>query len=186
MAVVSVLHELSTHIDNNSWKSLYSAAILRNFQPILQLANETADGLPTGSVYYHRTCRSDFTHKKSLAKFQKQYKCSSVIESNNPRRSSRKDYLSSESRLFDKKCIFCQRVTKYLKGTHTREALHRAVELRADRKIRKVATLHQDERILAITARDIVAAKAHFHKSCSRDYTRPVKKTDTQEFLQRN
>jgi len=32
-----------------------------------------------------------------------------------------------------------------------------------------------DEKIMAITTRDIVAAEAHYHRSCYRDYTRPEK-----------
>ena len=42
-------------------------------------------------------------------------------------------------------------------------------------KVREVAISHNDVRLLAFAARDIVAAEAHYHPSCYRDYTRPEK-----------
>lgn len=63
----------------------------------------------------------------------------------------------------------------YIKGTNSREPLRLAVEIRTDAKGRETVTEKKDERLLAITARDIVAAEAHFHPSCYRDYTRPGK-----------
>ena len=43
-------------------------------------------------------------------------------------------------------------------------------------KVREVAISHNDERLLALTARDIVIAEAdHYHPSCYHDYTRPEK-----------
>ena len=50
----STLLELSTPIDNNSWKSLCNAAVLRNYQPILQLTNGNANELPKDSIYYQK------------------------------------------------------------------------------------------------------------------------------------
>ena len=45
-------------------------------------------------------------------------------------------------------------------------------DLRADTKIREIATKMSDAKILAITAREIVAEEAHYHASCYRNYTR--------------
>ena len=43
-------------------------------------------------------------------------------------------------------------------------------------KVREVALSRNDVRLLALTARDIVAAEGdHYHPSCYRDYTRPEK-----------
>lgn len=75
--------------------------------------------------------------------------------------------------MYDKVCIFCLKVTKYCKGTNSREPLRKAVELRDDQTIRTIATERSDERIMALTSRDIVAAKAHYHTACYRNYTRP-------------
>jgi hypothetical protein len=45
-------------------------------------------------------------------------------------------------------------------------------QLRVDEKLRKIATEKLDEKILTLTSRDIVAAEAHYHNSCYREYTR--------------
>ena len=53
-----------------------------------------------------------------------------------------------------------------MKGTKTREKLVQEVRLRADQTLRECAIQKADERILAVTSRDIVAAEAHYHISC--------------------
>ncbi|KAK3738575.1 hypothetical protein QZH41_001183 [Actinostola sp. cb2023] len=68
-------------------------------------------------------------------------------------------------------CIFCER-PKYV--NRTLEKLVKATQLRVDQTLRQIATARCDQRILAITSRDIVAAEAHYHRSCYRDYTRPA------------
>jgi len=75
------------------------------------------------------------------------------------------------------------KVSKYIEGTRTRESLIPATKLRADTKVREVAISCNDERLLAVTARDIVAAEAHYHCSCYRDYTRPEKLRKCQSLL---
>ena len=60
----------------------------------------------------------------------------------------------SQSRLYEAKCIFCDKVNKYLKGEKTRETLTQCVELRADLKIRKAAIAKMDNRMLAIVSRE--------------------------------
>lgn len=55
------------------------------------------------------------------------------------------------------------------------QPLNLVTELQADPKVREVATVCGDDRLLALTARDIVAAEAHYHPSCYWDYTRPNK-----------
>ena len=44
-------------------------------------------------------------------------------------------------------------------------------ELRANAKVRNVATKKLGSKILAIVIKDIVAAEAHYHRSCYRLYT---------------
>jgi len=79
--------------------------------------------------------------------------------------------------VYEEKCIFCERNTKYQKNQRTREPLRQAHELRVDDTLRVVATEKSDSKILAITSRDIVAAEARYHNSCYKKYTRinPVK-----------
>lgn len=81
----------------------------------------------------------------------------------------------SESRVYDPICIFCENV-KFLKSSKSREKLRKAVELCADQTLRECATQKGDRKILAITSRDIVAAEAHYHLSCYKNYTREKRK----------
>lgn len=78
---------------------------------------------------------------------------------------------------------FVKKTNKYLKGRNTREALVQSVELRSDKTVREIAIERCDERIIAITSRDIVAAEEHYHKTCYRQYTKKTKFTETSEDL---
>jgi len=71
----------------------------------------------------------------------------------------------SVSRVYGPICIFCEKV-KIVKGSKSCEKLTKAVELRADRTLIDGATQKGDNKIMAITSRDIVAAEAHYHTSC--------------------
>ena len=74
--------------------------------------------------------------------------------------------------MYEKICIFCEKSNKYIKRSHSRGPLIQASELRADEKVRAVATIKMDNKILVATSRELVAAEAHYHKTCYRDYTR--------------
>ena len=74
-------------------------------------------------------------------------------------------------RVYDPICIFCSK-DKFQKRSKSREKLTQAVQLRADQTLRKCAIQKGDERILAVTSRDIVAAEAHYHVSCYKNYKR--------------
>ena len=87
------------------------------------------------------------------------------------------------TRIYSAKWIFCDKDSKYLRRSHSREKLTQAVELRADKTIRESACKYltqersesqkkTDERILTITSRELVAAEAHYHRSCYLEYTR--------------
>ena len=86
---------------------------------------------------------------------------------------------SGPSRVYEARCIFCQKVTKYLIGQRTREPLTQCVELRADARIRDAAVKKMDDRILALTSRDLMAAEGHYHMSCYRSYMYVSKGVDT-------
>ena len=165
--------KLTSPIDLTSWKTLLKAAQIRNYQPLLDIAqNLEEDEVP--EVLYHRQCRSLFTLKRDIDKILQTEKES--IESNEPplkRRSIRGE--SSASRVYEKDCIFCDE-DKYIKGTRTREKLRKCLELRCDDSVRLAALRKNDEKILAVASRDIVAAEAQYHPSCYKDYTRPPKK----------
>ena len=61
-------HEDATLVslrDNDSWASLLRAAQIRNYLPLLDLANDVEENeIP--EIIYHRKCRSIFTLKKTL------------------------------------------------------------------------------------------------------------------------
>ena len=76
------------------------------------------------------------------------------------------------STTYEHVCIFCEKKSKYLKGTRNREPLVQCRDLRADHSIRKSAMEKKDSRILAIASREIVAAEACYHRTCYKGYTR--------------
>lgn len=160
--------------DLESWQVLLEAARICNYQPVLTLAeNLSATAVP--SVYYHAACRSAFTQKKTLQKLKSESPLKSGSHDNaGPPRKMVRSSLSQTTRVYSQTCIFCKRKDKYKKDSRTREPLVQCTELRCDEKIRDVATLKHDTDILAITSKDIVAAEAHYHRVCYREYTRSV------------
>ena len=140
-------------------------------------------------VAYERKCRNNFTHKTSLAKFNASNSFSSDMElKQNPRRTPREPYRSI-STVYSNVCIFCDKTSKYLKGSRTREKLIQCIDLRVDDTLQYVAQSQVilrrseeekklDERILATTSRDIVAAEAHYYKPCYIRYTQHKQATE--------
>lgn len=156
----------------DSWLTMLKAATIRKHNAIIDAAKQ----LNTGEVpetYYHRKCRSDFTLKRDLDTISKTGadKRLSLDEENVASSSKRLCRRQPESRTYDPICIFCDKVCKYTKGTKTREKLVQAVQIRADQTLRECAILKGDDKILAITSRDIVAAEAQYHISCYKRYT---------------
>ncbi|XP_062584618.1 uncharacterized protein LOC134246311 [Saccostrea cucullata] len=98
------------------------------------------------------------------------------------KRSSRKS--STEARVYEQKCIFCDQ-EKRVKNIQSREKLVQAVQLRADKTLRECAIQRGDDKIIAVTSRDIVAAEAHYHISCYKEYTK-VKKSELKDTDQTN
>ena len=122
----------------DSWKTLLLAARKRNYTPLLKIADETpSNAIP--KLAYHKTCRSMFTLKRDLDKL-------SQSSSSKSKRTSRVD-TSTSSVVLPKKCIFCNKESKYLTGQKTREKLVLCETFAADEKIRKVAFEKNDERI---------------------------------------
>ncbi|XP_066940845.1 polypyrimidine tract-binding protein 2 isoform X12 [Macrobrachium rosenbergii] len=59
--------DIASPRDLASWQSLYKAAELHKFEPILEF-EEYLDSVP--EIYYHKKCRANFTSKKTLEKLQ--------------------------------------------------------------------------------------------------------------------
>ncbi len=58
----SPIAELTSPRDEHSWNTLYQAAEVRSFQPIIS-KHEIGDTSTFQHIHYHRACRSEFTHK---------------------------------------------------------------------------------------------------------------------------
>ena len=56
---------LVTCRDTKSWTTLYHAAVLRGHKAVLGLSSGEIY-FPTTPVMYHRSCTSEFTHKRDL------------------------------------------------------------------------------------------------------------------------
>ena len=166
---------LTTPKDHTSWSTLLKAAQLKNYAPILNIA----DNIPSGEVpliYYHRQCRCRFTLKRDLDAIQSRNnngESCTHIQDQEQEKSKRPARHTSSSRVMDKICIFCDK-QKYKKGIRTRETLVQCTDLRADKSLRDIAIQKQDDKLMAILSRDIVAAEAHYHRSCYKDYCRRV------------
>ena len=152
--------------DLDSWRTLLTAATVRQHQPLLDIAANLGET----DVYYHRTCRQIVTMKRELDKLS----IDEPPEVQVKRQSFRKISCPNNARTLDKNCILCPpgKHSKFIKGTRTREPLVKCSELQADAKLREAATRRQDTEVLAIVSRELVAAEAWYHKSCYRDYTR--------------
>jgi len=161
--------------DVNSWQTLCNAAEMRMFDPILKLKKDNPGTVP--KAFYHCECRSTFTHKKALSRLKKVV--GDDVQNDGESRKTLRHSTPETSRVYDRKCIFCDRDNKCLKHSATRESLGQAVDLRADMKLRKVATEKGATKLIAITSRDIVAAEACYHLTCYKKYTviRPSRPT---------
>lgn len=166
---------LVTPKDYDSWLVLLDAARVRNHKPILQIA-ESLHEQEMPNICYHRQCRSRFTLKRDLNNFKRKSAENSEDDPGSSGAAKRHKRTPSTSRVYQPECIFCGK-DKCLKGTSTREHLTLARQLRVDERLRQCAREKQDDKILAATSRDIVAAEAHYHKSCYKNYTRKTKKS---------
>jgi hypothetical protein len=164
----SNVNELVQLRDTTAWNTLCDAAKIRQFEPILKVAESEPNSIPT--IFYHSYCRSNFTHKRSLSKL-KEAAGDSVTTEANLRHSERKK-TNDSSRVYDKICIFCEKKTKYLKGSRSREPLTQSADLRADERVQNAALIKADQRIMALTSREIVAAEAHYHVTCYKSYVK--------------
>lgn len=155
----------------DSWATLLEAAEIRKHETLLKIARNNREG-EVPEIFYHRKCRSAFTIKRDLESLKRKRALEEEIyEDEASLETPRKRSATTSSRVYQQKCIFCER-PKYV--NRTQEKLVKATQLRVDQTLRQIATARCDEKILAITSRDIVAAEAHYHRSCYRDYTRPA------------
>ena len=163
------------------WQTLHEAAKIRIYTPIMELDKQLGDKeIPR--IHYHLKYRSVFTMKRDLETMMKRKANEKSLSGDTGCSSKWPCRRSSESRVYDAVCIFCNKV-KFQKGSRSREKLTQAVQLKADETLRKCAILKGDEKILA---------EAHYHCSCYKIYTKvktkerehECEKTDREEWYQ--
>ena len=170
--------------DQESWTKLLEAATLRQFESFFGIKNNL-ECVP--DIYYHPECRKTFCHKKALTKIKKEqsFPCLNDKNIETAQRPSREKPESSGSVYAEKKVrektrechshkpqlAYFATKTKYQKGTKNREKITQAVDLRADNTKREAATKKGDTKIMAIASRELVAAEAHYHISCTKKNT---------------
>ena len=119
--------ELVTPKDE-SWSTLVRAAAVRKHKPLLDIAEILNEGeIP--NIYYHRKCRSVFTMKKLSETISKQQ------GTDNQQPMTAKRTSPTTSTTYEHVCIFCEKKSKYLKGTRNREPLVQCRDLRTDHSI---------------------------------------------------
>ena len=75
--------------DVDSWKYLYRAAEIRNYEPILSKVNSEDEGFSELYITYHTTCRSLFTMKRDLDKILNSTKKNSEASRENSRKTNK-------------------------------------------------------------------------------------------------
>ena len=143
--------EITKPKDTASVETLLEAAKIQNCNRITDLDPNDYDD----NLLYHRNCRATFTLKKTLEKIK------GITEGTKPlERKSAREPSTPSSTVLQEVCIFCDKKNKYVKGTKSREVLHQARELRSDKTVRQAALNQMNDKILAITSRELVAAEA--------------------------
>ena len=158
----------------DSWLTILEAAKVRNFLPVLEIA-ENLNENEVPAIFYHRKCRIIFSMKRDLESLK--CKAKEPDDKNNEEFkpiTAKKRNITSNSRVYINDCIFCGK-DKYIRASSSWEPLVKATQLRVDKTLREKDLAKCDDKILAAITRDILAAEAHYHRSCCRDYTRPEK-----------
>ena len=173
--------DLTTLRDKKSWETLYQAAVIRNHKAILDFS--TGD-FPVIPVKYHRSCRSEFTHKRDL-----QAKNDEKFDKELPLRRSSRDASQVSLAVLPNKCLFCNK-SKYKANSNTREKLHSVQEFRADDKVKKCAQLHIQNctsmsevarNVVGICTKDLISSEAKYHASCYKAFVRILYSSNSEE-----
>ena len=116
-------------------------------------------------MYYHRNCRSSFTHKKTLeGSLVGNEESTSGTEM---RKSTRETSNTNTSRGFNHICIFYEKKNKYSKGSKSAEPLIQSRELRSNEQIRNAAIANLNWLLLRLTTRSSVIVTTPEEKSRS-------------------
>lgn len=142
--------------DDDSWKALLGTVEIRKHQEILEISKSLSEEVPR--VYHYRKCCSIFTMKKLLDKLSEQSFNSHTHQEQMVSRLSIRG--SSNSRTAYESICFFSKKTTFPKGTRNREPLVQCRDMRAYSAVRKMATLKNDSKVLALVSRQLIAAVA--------------------------
>jgi hypothetical protein len=147
---------------------MVEAARIRQCSQVLDIAANVGENV-VPRFFYHANCRTAFIHKKNLDRILSSCDQSTSHDSDESQMSRPKRCkVSHKSALLDKNiCIICNKASKYVKKSNSREPLTNCMEFRADKRIREYAIRVQDQRLLGIVGcHELIAAEAHYHLSC--------------------
>ena len=131
-------------------------------------------------IYYHRSCRSAFTHKKELSKFSVADGDQSSEQTQS--RKSKRDIQTRRSPVLPNHCMFCKK-EKYKPKSSTREKTQSCMEFRADDRVRKSANLHVQmctemndiaQEVLGLCSKDLISSEEKYHATCYKNFVRVI------------
>ena len=172
---VESLTELVQLRDLESWKNFLKAAEIRDYAPLIGISTQE-DEFP--KVSYHATCHSLFTLKRVLNALT----IKSKDNQSTVRQSIRLSQLTTlrECGKLERKCIFCNKKKKYVK--RKLDSFFPITEIRACQILLEVSKIRNDDRLRAsIKSEDLIAKEAYYHKTCYKEYTRILSKTENTE-----
>lgn len=148
---------------------------IRDYAPLIGISTQE-DEFP--KVSYHATCHSLFTLKRVLNAL--------TIKSKDNQSTVRQSIrLSQPTTLrecgkLERKCIFCNKKKKYVK--RKLDSFFPITEIRACQILLEVSKIRNDDRLRAsIKSEDLIAKEAYYHKTCYKEYTRILSKTENTE-----
>ena len=160
--------------DLESWNILLGTDKIRKHALILDIAKELPEGKIPPTEQYHRKCRSIFTMKRILDLLYPKKEIFLLKLQNRVLLLIMEDISRWAKHIQAVQCTVFPfpKLCKYLKGKNNKGSPHTVHELHADARVREVVTKKFDQRMLAITSRELVAAEGHYQRSCYRLYTK--------------
>ena len=129
-----ILHSVTVATDSDdhlispqsyeSWLTLFEAAKIRNFTPVLNVAQNLEEH-EVPSIFYHRKCRSIFTMKRDWETIKRKNQNPHDKEDEDFKPAAKKRNVTTPTRVYSKDCIFCEKMT-YIHSTSSREPLIKA------------------------------------------------------------
>eukprot|EP00794_Sanderia_malayensis_P014705 gene14705-16232_t len=113
---------------------------------------------------WHKTCRLKYNTTKLDRLRKRVYDDENANEEETVRKSSRLNTKPAAGERFSTKCFFCDDDT-------VSQPLHSVTTFDVDRRVRRIATEHEDTLILAkLSAGDMIATEAVYHGACLSKY----------------